>query len=138
MVNGIDLHLVKYLDSVFKRLGEVGKHGSHLVRRLEPLLLGVTHSGVVGKIVVGGDTDETVMSFGILGIDEMRVIGRHNLYVMLAGKLDEHRVDTLLLNERLAVGTWAVSLMALQLYVIVVTECLFEPTHLSFSLFKLT
>ncbi len=137
VVYRIGLALAENLQCVLQRLRQIGKHLGHLLLRLEPFLLRVAHTVRIHQIIVGGDADEAVMRFGILGVDEVGVVGADDLYAVAAREVDEHGVDPLLLLECLAVGSRDIRAVALQLYVIVVAEHTLEPLHLFLSLLYL-
>ena len=53
------------------------------------------------------------MSLGILGVDEMGVVGGHDLYAMFAGEIYEDGIDLFLFDVCLAVAAGSVCLMTL-------------------------
>ena len=71
------------------------------------------------------------MGLCILCIDEMGVVGGYDFYTVFAGKVYQHGVDLLLLHKGLAVGTRDICLVALELDIVVIAECLLEPENLS-------
>ncbi len=74
------------------------------------------------------------MGLGILGVDEVGVVGGYDLDSMLACKLDEHGVNFFLLYVCLTVRTGTVGFVALQLDVVVIAEGLLEPYDLLLGL----
>ena len=84
VVDRVGGHLVKYLQGVCQRFGQVGKYFVHLRLRLHPLLFSIAHSCLVSEVLVSADADKTVMRLGVGLVDEMHVICRYNLYIIFA------------------------------------------------------
>ena len=134
MVDVVELHLVENLAGVLKRLGEIGEYLSHLLGGLEPLLFGVEHTVLVGDFLVGGHADKAFVGLRVILVDEVDVIGGHNLYPVFVGDAQQLGVDRILEMESLVVGAGHGGLMALKLKVIVFSEHLLVPLHLLFGL----
>ena len=77
VVDRIALDLVAYVDRRGHRFGHIPENRGHLGPRLEPLLLRVEHSLGVVKLLFCAEADQTVVSFGILLVHEVHVIGAY-------------------------------------------------------------
>ena len=72
------------------------------------------------------------MRLGVLLVEEVRIVGADNLYVILPRQLDEHGIDPPLLLIGLLVAVGFVGLVALEFDVIIVAEHAFEPLYCFF------
>ena len=83
MVYGVLLNLVKYLHRVSQCFRLILKEAIHLLRGLEPLLLGITHQVGIIRSTARRETYQQFMGIGILLIKEMHVIGADHLDAVL-------------------------------------------------------
>ena len=72
------------------------------------------------------------MRLGVLLVEEVRIVGADNLYVILPRQLDEHGINPPLLLIGLLVTVGLVGLVALEFDVIIVAEHAFEPLYCFF------
>ena len=131
MVDGVGLYLIQYLERVGERFGHVGEYLVHLLARLEPLLLRVEHTRRVVQFLARRETEQVVVRFGVLLIDEVAVVGADHLYAVLLCEFQNLFVGTLLQWECLAVGALVrvLHLVALKLQVVVVAEDALIPFY---------
>ena len=69
------------------------------------------------------------MRLRIFFVHEVRVIGRNDLHAVLAGQVDENRVDLFLALIDLYIRTGFLGLMALELDIIVLAKEILEPLY---------
>ena len=131
MVYAVGLHLVEHLAGIVEGLGHIGEHLVHLLACLEPLLLGVEHAGGVVEVFACGQAEQVVVGLGIVLVNEVRVVGAHQLDAVFLGQFHEHLVGFLLQGEGLAVGAYVGvgHLMALQFEIVVVAKHVFVPFY---------
>ena len=127
VVDRVNFDLVQYLVGVLERLGDVAEQLRHFVGGLEPLLFGVAHAALIVEVCLGRDTNQVVVSLGILFVDKVRVVGGYEFDIILAGKSYNLRLDLLLLFVGLVIGIRDSRLMALQFEIVVVTHEVFPP-----------
>ena len=72
------------------------------------------------------------MRLGVLLVEEVRIVGADNLYVILPRQLDKHGIDPPLLLIGLLVAVGLVGLVALEFDVIIVAEHALEPLYCFF------
>ena len=124
MVDAVNLYLVKNFLSIAQRLGHIAEDVVHLLLCLEPLLLGVKHTGGIIKILAGSQAEQVVVGLGSVFVLEVAVVGAHELDAFFLGNLHQHGIGALLQGEGIAVGTdiRVFDLMTLQLEIVVVAE----------------
>ena len=124
MVDAVDLYLVENLLRVAQRLGHIAEDVVHLLLSLEPLLLGVKHTGGIIKILAGSQAEQVVVGLGSVFVLEVAVVGAHELDAFFLGNLHQHGIGALLQGEGITVGTdiRVFDLMTLQLEIVVVAE----------------
>ncbi len=79
--------------------------------------------------MVGGQTDESVVCFGVVFVYKVHVVCGDYLYVVFPGQSYELRLNLFLAHIHIVVGAWLSSFVALKLNVVVVAECVFEPFY---------
>ena len=126
-VDVVSLHFVRDFHGVLDDFRVVGEDGRHLVLRLEVFLLGVADTVRVVVVVVEGEADEAVVGRAVFLADEVDVVGRDDLHVVLGGQLEDGFVHHLLHHVDLCVGAGDFGLVALHLEVEVVAEKVFVP-----------
>ena len=136
-VDAVGLDFRRHLHRVLQRLRQVGEHLGHLLRALQPLLLGVVQAVGVVIVLLRGQTDEVVVGVAVLLGHEMGVVGGHQLDVVLPGQSYQLRLHLHLPLVSVVVGVGLVGLVAHQLDVVVVAEALLEPQHLLLGLLQL-
>ncbi len=127
VVDRVVLYFLQYFEGIFERFGDVGKEFGHLGLCLEPLLFGVAHALRVGNEAVGADAYQAVVGFGVVIVDEMNVVGGYDLDVVTPCDFHHFGIYRFFVFPYGAVGSGAVSGMALYFYIIVVAECFFPP-----------
>ena len=96
VVERVNLYLVQNLQRVAQGFGHIAEDGVHLGLRLKPLLLGVEHTRRVVEIFSCTETEQMVVSLGVVLIHEMNVVGTDELDAIFTGQLNEHLVGLLL------------------------------------------
>ena len=131
VVNTVELHLIQHLQRIGQGFGYVGKDFIHLSLRLEPLLLGIKHSFRIVKVAGSTEADEAVVSFGIVFVNEVYVVGTHDFDIIFLCQFKDDSIGLLLKWERLAVGTLIriSHLMALDFKVIIIAEDALIPLY---------
>ena len=124
VVDTVDLYLIENLLRVAQRLGHIAEDIVHLLLCLEPLLLGIEHTGGIIKILSGGQTEQVVVGLSGVFVLEVAVVGAYKLDAFFLCDLHQHGIGALLQGEGIAVGTdvRVFDLMALQLEIIVIAE----------------
>ena len=84
VVDVVFFYFIGNLEGVRYSLGQVGEEMLHFGTCFQPFLFGVEHAVVVRQVVVGGQADKTVVSLGVLLVDEVGVVGGYYLYVVFA------------------------------------------------------
>ena len=74
MVDGVIFYLVKNLQRIAQRFGNVGKEFVHLFACFHPFLFGIKHTARIIQILTGTQTDQTVVRFRILFIYKVNII----------------------------------------------------------------
>ena len=129
----IDLALIDNFEGVSQCLGHVGPKFVHLGRSLEPLLLGVAHTGRVVEVLARIHANQVIVRLGVLLIHKVYVVGGHQLDVVLVRHLDEPRIEFVLLDDTSGIVGGILRRMALKLQVVVVAEETLVPKDGLFS-----
>ena len=130
-VKVVGLHLIQNLRCVGKNLWQISKHLAHLLTGLEPLLLGIEHTGGVVQVLVGGKAEKMVMRLSIVLVHKMHIVGGYHLYTMLLRQFQNHTVHLLLqfIHFTVCPLTRVSNLMALNLQIIVLAPDALEPLN---------
>ena len=135
MVDIVCFNLVVYLHSVAECFRNVCKQFVHFRLCFHPFLFGVKHSVRVGDIVVCGNTNQSVVSLGILFVYKVHVVCANEFYVTFASKFYQHGVYTFLIDNSFVICIRDGGFMSLKFKVIVFAKDAFVPSHLLFSFF---
>ena len=82
MVDIIFLDFCGDFDCVCYGLRYVGENIFHFTGGFEPLLLGVEHTALVVHHMIGSEADESVVSFCIVFVDKVNVVGGNDFYAV--------------------------------------------------------
>ena len=129
VVEAIHLHLIQNLKGIRQSLRHIAEDIVHLLTRLKPLLLGIEHTRRIIKILTRRETKQMVVSFSILLIHEMGIVGTDEFDTIFLSQFDEYLIRLLLQGESLAVCPLhgVGHLMPLQLQIVVVAPKALVP-----------
>ncbi len=113
MINGILLHLGRYLKCIFQCLRNITEELIHLCGGFHPLLLAVQHAVGVLEVMVGAEADQAVMCLCVCFIHKVYIIGADKLDSMLACQFNQLGLYLLLQLICLMVGHRHCGLVAL-------------------------
>ena len=129
MFDAIHLYLIKDFESVRKSFRNITKDIVHLLSSLKPLLLSISHTVRVVKILTCRQAEQMVVSLGSFLILEVAVVGTHKFDTKLSCHFYQRLVGLLLQRECLAISNKrrVGNLMALKLKIIVITKDIVIP-----------
>ena len=111
--NGICLNFRQHFEGVGERFGNVSKYVVHLLLCLHPFLFRIEHSVWFIQGTASRHTYKTVVGLGIFLINEMHIIGTHQLHSFLGCKFYEMVVNLHLQRIHIVVGSLHSCLVAL-------------------------
>ena len=122
MVESVFPDLVNQPGHIADSLRYVAEDRSHLLLALEIFLPGIPEAVGIVNVLGGVEADQTVVSFGILGVYEMHVVGGNDLHIVFFGKFPDAFYYLLLFRENRSVGFRIVGLVSLDFKVEVLAE----------------
>ena len=131
VVDGIDFHLIKNLEGIRHRFGHIAEDAVHLFAGLKPLLLGIKHARGVVKVFPRRETQQVIVSLGVLFVHKVNVIGAHHLNAVLLSQAENRLIGALLHGIGLTVGPngGVFHLVALYLQVVIVAKNSLVPLY---------
>ena len=138
MIDGIIFNLIDNLQRIAEGFGDVCEDLIHLGGRLHPFLFGIAHTCRIVEIFAGAQADQTFVSFGILPIYKVHIVGCDQFDAMFMRQLYDHLVHLALFGIDGTIGSRIVRFMTLQFQIIILAKEIFEPKDGFLSLVNLT
>ena len=134
VVDGVEFHLVGYLQRVAEGFRNIRKEGIHLSRRLHPFLFGITHTVRVVQVFTRTEADQAVMCFRVFCVDKVNVIGRDYLDIVFTRQFQNRLVGCYLVRVYILCGVRIMCFMPLYFQVVIFSEQVLEPKNRFFGL----